>query len=246
MDYQIGQHRMSFDSHHSLRMYAGQQYEPFEAMVMSRQIRQGDIVLDVGAHIGYFTLMFAKLVGPTGLVFAFEPSPDSFKVLEHNIAINGYKNVILEQAAVSNKTQRVKLFTGREITADNRIYDSHDGHPFVEVGAVSLDDYFSAYTGEFNFIKMDIQGAEMVALRGMSALLRRSPGVIIFSEFWPFGLTTFGFNPVDYLTALQRYGFHLRNINDKSGKLEPISDFETFTAQYPPATETYTNLLATR
>lgn len=246
IDLQVGQHKMAFDSNHSMRMYAGQQYEPFETMVMSRLIKQGDIVLDLGAHIGYFTLIFAKLVGPTGLVFAFELTPTSFSVLEHNIAINGYTNVILEQAAVSDKTQRLKLYTGREITADNRIYDSHDGKPFIEVQAVSLDDYFSVYTGEINFIKMDIQGAEKAAIQGMPSLLRRSPGVIIFSEFWPFGLTTFGFNPVDYLTALQRYGFLLRNINDKRGKLETISDFDTFAAQYPPATETYTNILATR
>ena len=246
MDLQVGQHKMSFDSNHSMRMYAGQQYEPFETMVMSRQIRQGDIVLDIGAHIGYYTLIFAKLVGPAGLVFAFEPEPSSFAVLKENIRMNAYTNVVPEQLAITSERGEAPLYINPIQPGDNRIYDSHDGSPFVKVKAVSLDDYFSFYTGEIDFIKMDIQGAEMAALQGMSSLLRKSPSVIIFSEFWPFGLTTFGVDPVDYLTALQRYGFYLQNINDKRGKLETISDFGTFASQYPPSTETYTNILATR
>lgn len=246
MDLKVGLHRMSFDSNHSMRMYAGQQYEPFEQKVFSRQIRPGDIVLDIGAHIGFFTLIFAKLVGPSGLVFAFEPSPDSFKVLEHNVTINGYSNVILEQVAVSDKTKRVKLFTGRKITADNRIYDSHDGLPSVEVQAVSLDDYFSVYAGTINFIKMDIQGAEVAALHGMSALLRRSPNVIIAAEFWPFGLTTFGYDPIDCLKILWSSGFEVFNIKGRENRLEPVRDARMLLRQYPPSTEKYTNLLATR
>ena len=67
--------------------------------LVKRIVRNGDIVVDIGAHIGYYTLIFARLVGPKGKVFAFEPEPNNFNLLIKNIKINGYKNIIPVQKA---------------------------------------------------------------------------------------------------------------------------------------------------
>ena len=72
--------------------------------VVTKEIQPGDTVLDLGANIGYFTLLFAKLVGNNGIVFAFEPEPQNIALLTKNIKINNYKNVTLVPKAVSNTT----------------------------------------------------------------------------------------------------------------------------------------------
>jgi len=85
-------------------------YEPFITDFFKSEIKKGDVVFDIGANIGYFTLIFAKLVGENGKVFAFEPSPDVFAILQKNVEINGYKNIVLSQKAVSSKTEKIKLY----------------------------------------------------------------------------------------------------------------------------------------
>jgi FkbM family methyltransferase len=65
--------------------------------------------VDVGAHVGYFTLLLAKQVGPSGEVVAFEPNPNIFEILKENVALNGYRNVILENKAVADQAGQVEL-----------------------------------------------------------------------------------------------------------------------------------------
>ena len=79
-------------------------------MMIKQEVKEGNNVIDIGANIGYFTLLFAKLVGPNGKVFAFEPDPTNFSILKKNIEENNYDNVILSQKAISDKTETTKLF----------------------------------------------------------------------------------------------------------------------------------------
>src|SRR5260370_34882675 len=98
-------------------------------------------------------------------------------------------------------------------TADHRIFDYYDGRLSVEVDAVRIDDYLRDLD-RVNFIKMDIQGAEGVALDGMIALLERSPGVKILSEFWPEGIAACGTSPDWNLHTLARLGLRLFDVNE--------------------------------
>ena len=75
-------------------------YGELDTEIVNHEIKKGDIVVDVGASIGYFTLIFARAVGPEGKVFAFEPKPERFELLKKNVEINGYHNVTLENMAV--------------------------------------------------------------------------------------------------------------------------------------------------
>jgi len=157
---EVDGHKMFLDSKDSLNLSINGVYEPFETELVKKEIKKGDVVLDIGANIGYYTLIYAKLVGEEGKVFAFEPDPDNFALLKKNVEINGYRNVILAQKAVSNKTGKIRLYLSEVNKGDHRIYDSHDGRKSIEIETIRLDDYFKNYNVRIDFIKMDVQGAE--------------------------------------------------------------------------------------
>lgn len=166
-------HKMFLDSKDTLALSLWGVYEPLETELVKKEVKKGDVVLDIGANIGYYTLIAAKLVGENGKVFAFEPDPTNFAILKKNVELNGYKNVVLVQKAASNKTGKLKLYLSEDNSADHKIYDSHEGRQSTEIEATRLDDYFKNYNGEINLIKMDIEGAEGGAIQGMSSLLQK-------------------------------------------------------------------------
>ncbi|MHA1492207.1 MAG: FkbM family methyltransferase [Promethearchaeota archaeon] len=214
-------------------------YETLETDYIKKNVKNGDFVLDIGANIGYFTLILAKLIGKEGKVFAFEPEPNNFSLLSKNVSINGYKNVILINKAVSNKNGKVKLFLNEENIGDHRIFDSNDGRQSIEVETIRLDDYFKNYNEKIKFIKMDIQGAEMDAIQGMVNLIQKSKELKILSEFYPLGLELFGIEPREYLNLLIKLKFNLFSLDEK---IEPINT-NAFLKKYTPEKDNYTNFL---
>ena len=83
-------HKMFLDPKDSLRLSIFGVYEPFETDLVQHEVGEGDVVLDIGANIGYYTLIFARIVGEGGKVFAFEPDPDNFALLKKNVEASGY------------------------------------------------------------------------------------------------------------------------------------------------------------
>lgn len=234
-------HTMFLDEIDSLKLSIKGVYEPFETEFAKKEIKKGDVVLDLGANVGYYSLIFAKLVGENGKVFAFEPDPTNFALLKKNVETNGYKNVTLVQKAVSNKTGKIRLYLAEDNKVDQRIYNSHDGRKSIEIEAIRLDEYFKNYNGKIDFIKMDIQGAEGGAIQGMFNLLKKN-NVKIITEFWPIGLKRFGIDPEEYLKLLIELGFKLYEINEQKKKIEPVN-IPKLLETYTPEKENYTNLL---
>jgi len=236
-------HKMFLDSKDSLNLFINGIYEKFETELIKKEIKQDDIILDIGANIGYYTLMFAKLVGENGKVFAFEPDPTNFALLKKNVEINGYKNVVLINKAVSNKTGKLRLFLCENNKGDHRIYDSKDGRKFIEIESVKLDDYFKNQNDKINFIKMDIQGAEYGAVKGMCGLLNKNKNVKIISEFWPIGLKRSGVEPIEFLKLLVEHGFKISEVNEVKDKIIPIDTPNSLLKEYTIKKENFTNLL---
>jgi FkbM family methyltransferase len=168
--------------------------------------------VDVGANIGYFTVLFSRLVGEKGHVFAFEPDPQNMAILRRNLETNGCRNVTVEAKAVGDRLETVRLYRSTEVLGDHRIYDSGDGRESLPVEAIPLDQYFADYRGRIDAVKMDIQGAELLALKGMSATLDRNPAVWLLMEFWPYGLHKAGTNPEAVVQFLERKGFQLSDV----------------------------------
>lgn len=238
-------HKMFLDSRDSLNLSICGIYEEYETEFVIKEIKAGDVVLDIGANIGYYTLIFSKLVGEHGKVFAFEPDPANFVLLRRNVEENGYKNVVLINKAVSDRNGKIKLFLSENNLADHRIYDSHDGRRFVEVESIKLDDYFEKNGIKINFIKMDIEGAEYGAVQGMASLLKETKNLKMISEFWPFGLKNAGVEPQKYLRTLGANGFKIYELNEKQ-KTTKCVDMARILKTYSVEKQNHTNLFCVK
>ena len=204
-------------------------YEKYQTNLFISLVKRGMVVVDIGAHIGYYTLLAADLVGEEGKVFAFEPNPDSYTLLVKNIEINGYNNIFPVQKAISNKTGSAKLFLGPHYNrGDSRLYDSHDGRESIEVDVTTLDSYFGKDC-QVDLIKMDIQGAEAGALQGMANVIEKNDNLKLITEYWPAGLQRFGSSPMDFLDKLMEHGFKLYHVDERGQRICPISAITSVT-----------------
>ena len=221
-------------------------YEAFETKILCEEIKPGHVVLDIGANIGYYTLLAAKLVGEQGRVFAFEPEHQNFALMNKSVKANGFHNVTLVRKAVYNATGPQTLYINQWNRGDNRIFESSDDDwPSVTIDATRLDDYFANYQGSIDFIKMDIQGAEITAIEGMSSLLNKHKRVKLFTEFEPITLKAFGFEPADYLELLQQHGFTMYHLDNEEYSKRP-ANIDELLETYTVEKENYTNLLCIR
>lgn len=218
----IDGHRIFLDTKDSLRLSIFP-YDPLETKIVKERVKRASTVLDIGAMIGYYTLLFARLVGPKGKVFAFEPDPDNFALLKKNVLVNDYRNTVLVQKAVSNETGKTRLYLSPYNKGDHKIYDSYDNRKSIEVETINLADYFKDHERKIDFIKIDAQGAEGAILQGMLPLLEKNKNVEIITEFWPPGLESFGTKPERFLKMLSEHGFSLHRINEREKKIEPVS-----------------------
>lgn len=223
---EIQGHKMILDDVDSLRLRSRGIHEPAVTALVREKIKPGDVVLDIGAHIGYYTLIFAELVGKMGLVLAYEPNPETFDLLEGNILsnINGYRHwVSLNQVALWDATGGVAFWLNNKNKADNRCWNpgrSWKNMKNIWIPAIRLDDFL--YKQQIDFIKMDIQGAEYRALLGMQELLKDNPQVKIVAEFSPMMLEGCGPGKGrDFPDLLQALGFKIWHIPEK-GPLEPV------------------------
>lgn len=221
------------------------EWEPKETLWFTRCVKPGDTVVDVGANVGHYTLLAAKLVGEQGRVFAFEPDPVSFALLERNVRLNGLRNVVLERKAVSNAPGRLLLYVAAENKGDHRIYQpSDEERESVEVEAVTLDDYFAGDPRGVDFVKIDTQGAEVVILEGMQRMLRENRDLHLAVEYWPWGLADFGTRAERLLELL--HGFRYFNLaGPAAGPLREI-DAPRLLERYSVQDRSHTNILAVR
>jgi FkbM family methyltransferase len=189
-------------------------HEPSETKCIRENLPPGGTFVDVGANIGYYTVLAARAVGPSGRVYGFEPEPVNFETLRKNIALNGLGNVVLEPLACSDRAAEMQLFLDETNAGGHHIHDSRDGSKAATIRTVALDDYFSGPDHNISLLKMDIQGHEPVALRGMHDLLRRNPGAKIITEFDAPMIRTAGEAPEAYLEDLRSLGFRFTILSD--------------------------------
>ncbi len=220
-------------------------WEPFETYYFQNNIGKSNIVFDIGANIGYNTLLFSRLVGSKGRVIAFEPDEDNFRILTKNVHVNNCKNVILVKKALTNKSGRIKLYLDEINKGDHHIYDAHDTRRSVPVEALSLDDYLHNNPYKIDFIKLDVQGAEGLVFAGMKNLLARNKKICIVCEFWPAGLANAGTNPREFLKQLTENKFKIFQLNEDTKKIEKPSMLKLINS-CTIRNKKYANLLLTR
>ena len=158
-----------------LRILGGT-YEREQTQLFDAHISPGATVLDVGAHVGYYTMLSAVLAGPTGRVVAFEPNPTNARFLHRHIEINGLANVESDEAAVSDRAG-----TGRFDFGSGSGTGSLSASGAIEVSTVTLDEVCAERALTPSAVKIDVEGAEVSVLRGGLGMLRRALPVIFLS-----------------------------------------------------------------
>jgi FkbM family methyltransferase len=218
----------------SAAIFADGVWELEETEFIERSLRPGMVFVDIGANIGYYSLIASTLVGCAGRVLAFEPDPGNFALLQRNVAENQCENVIAVQKAVSTATRQMTLYRSGDNFGDHRTYEPGDTKvgprrhklSVATVEAVSLDEYLASRHPRVDFVKMDIQGSEPDAFAGMRGTLKQNPDVTILTEFWPTGLKQAGADPKAFLAEVRACGFLVHELAE--GQVREVSDADIF------------------
>jgi FkbM family methyltransferase len=199
-------HRMFLDWNDTLRLSKNGIYESMETKLVMETVKDGNVVVDVGAHIGYYTLIFARCVGERGKVYAFEPEPTNFSILSKNVEVNGYKNVLLFQKAVADFNGRTSLFLDDGAnTGDHRLYPEGN-RKSVEVDVVKLDDIINE---KVSFVKVDVQGVEWRVLKGMRKLIESGYVDRMLLEYSPYHIVASNYKEKELLKDIRDLGFKI-------------------------------------
>lgn len=232
---------LHLDAHDSLNLSIHGEHEPVLTRFIRAVVPRGANAIDVGAHIGYFTLLLADTVGPDGNVTSFEAHPANAALLQQSVTDNALRQVVPMHCAVTDQDGMVEISVSNSDSVDHRIFliGEREG---VLVPCRSLDSVIEAGT-PIDFIKMDIQGAEGLALEGMRRLVSEQQNLILVSEYEPWGLKESGYGARQYCETLVSMGFQLHDLNEKSGELTATSP-DALEKQYPAVKDRFTTLIA--
>ena len=192
----------------TMMIYAVRELYEQELAHLRNFISPGMVVVDGGANYGIYSLAAARLAGPTGRVFSFEPGQESFSVLGKNIELNGVKNVRLFRAALAEKEASASLYhSGRGPTSFSLGPPEHGACPSEVVATLPLDKVLREENAEHvGLIKLDVEGAEELALRGAQALLSSCRPCVIF-EINPRASKGLGLKPFGAWELLENMGY---------------------------------------
>lgn len=191
------------------RIKASGKHEPHLEAFLRQRLRTGDVFLDVGANIGFMTMLAASVVGPSGKVIAVEPNPDNVSLIEASIAANGFSQIRVIPAAASDTPAELPF----GIIGSNGSILPRKLPGWSTVRAIRLDDEL-ADEPRIDIIKIDIEGHEPFALRGLEkTIAKHCP--IITSELHPYLLKQHSkTEPLDYLFQIESLGYTLSVIGD--------------------------------
>lgn len=195
-------------------------YEPHVTSLIKNLLKAGDVFLDVGANIGYFTMLAATLVGKHGKVIAIEPNPQNLQLIYSSLLENKLTNVAIYPYAASNEAAILRFTT---VGSNGGVVTKHskDQQHFLLVPSVILDEVLKD-EARIDLIKIDIEAHEPAAVRGMEKLIKKCRPRII-TEFHPWAMELNNIDPpVAYLKQIYDLGYQV-SIIEHSGKLLAVS-----------------------
>lgn len=169
-------------------------WEPYETSLVLSLLRPGDVFVDVGANIGYFPVIAAGRVGPAGAVFAFEPDPRNFQLLQANLSLNSCGDKVTAVAAgLAAETGRGRLYLSPDNAGDHQLFADKAGRASLPVRLFNGSDYLRPRLQRIDLLKVDVQGAEYAVMAGLLPLLAALPGAPrIIIELTPLSLRRAG------------------------------------------------------
>lgn len=234
----------------SARLRAEKCWEPYETALTIQHLKPGDVYVDVGANIGYYTLVAARCVGTTGRVISYEPDTDNFTLLNTNIALNALPQVQCFPYALSDHNATGKLFLSPDNFGDHRVYASPGERHTRDITLVHGDEHLGALTQRIDFLKVDTQGAEYCVLHGLRKLLAQNRHHLrMMIEFCPYGIRHSGACGHDLVRLLETLNMQYHIIDHQQQRLIPaeahhLTDWVNELAD-EPLNEGFINLLVT-
>lgn len=229
---------------HFQHHYVRHDYEPMSRAFLLEHVNPGRRAVDVGAHIGLYTLLMARAVGPTGHVLAVEPAEENLRYLRANITTNGYDDRVQVLAAAATDHAGTVSF---HLTGSS---DSHGLHPHpntatkrvVTLPAVRLDDVVDGV----DFVKIDTEGAELSTLAGLTASLSAPGARSALVEWAPQCQTSAGYGLTDLPDALRDLGYALHVLDDHAMTSRPVNDVSADLARGTLGPDWYGNIACVR
>jgi len=171
-------------------------------------VQPGWTVVDGGANVGYYSLLLSHRVGPSGRVLAFEPDPTNFEYLLRNLKANHCENVRAFRVALSDRVGTAAFVKDRYRAEGHLVAASARASGTLTVDTQRLDEFLERQrVSSVQLMKLDLEGGEVQALRGMATLRRTSPDVRLILEYNPRALRRAGFGPSDLFETLHSLGF---------------------------------------
>ena len=206
--------------------------EAAELDFLARHLQPGDVFCDVGANIGLYSLVGASRAnGNAGAlrIFAFEPTPATYEALTANVALNRFDCIETVNAAVGAVEGTATLYLNDAWTDGMNALarpQRDDAKVISEVGVsvVALDAFLrSRDVGQIDYLKIDVEGAELAVLQGARHLLEASPDCIVIFECYVPNTAAFGYHPEEILKLLRELGFQIM-LFDEVGRLVPVPE----------------------
>lgn len=203
-------------------------YEPWLKQHFKRLIKKGDIILDIGANVGFHSLYFAELSGKEGTVLAVEPIVQNFTALQKNITLNKFNNIIAVKKALANHDEEIEIHI-------NVLSENPGGFSLLskrtkntKVQCIRGDDLIKQQgISTVNFIKIDVEGFEFEVLKGLTATIQDNRPVIIFEYDRNYQLKG-NHRPDAILAFLTGFNYTFECI-DGYGRLQKINNFNSIT-----------------
>lgn len=218
-------------------IYHGIDYEPEATYLATSILRETDTVLDIGANFGWFSTIFAQKVNGQGKVIAFEPVPSTYQKLMENLELNSLDNMVdTHNIALGDKNGKISmhLFSDKGHGFSSISSLGENEFDIVESDIVKLDDFIKTnQLTHVDFIKCDVEGAELSVLQGAAELLGSEESPIILIELNDETSNACGFSSQDiwqFLSSLGYDGFYSIVSQNKVRRLNDISDFEALGA----------------
>jgi FkbM family methyltransferase len=198
------------------------EHDRYFRKLLVEAIPEGGTVLEGGAHLGVMTLFAARAAGSGGRVFTFEPNAETLPILQQNVDANGFTDrvtVVPLGLSAEEATHTFYVSGGGETSS---LHDPGTASHSITITTVPADDWFPTDT-RLDVVKLDIEGNEVEAVRGMQRLLRDAgPGITVFAECNPEMLKRAGQSPESLIAALQDCNLKVEWIDDVEGRVRAI------------------------
>jgi len=194
-----------------------------EITLLEKLVKPGDHVLDIGANIGFYAKILSELVGIDGMVYCFEPDSTNFRRLVSNVG--RLRNVKVVNMAVADKAGKLNVYKSKLLNVDHRTYPVDNYDSIEETESVAIDELVSNQViTRVDLIKIDIQGFELTAFKGMEELLTQNNNLKIIAEYWPHGFKRAGTSALEFFDFFTERGYFFSVINGE--ELLPLKRVE--------------------